>query len=121
MGGTSGESEERIRQLFEDAKSNAPSILFIDSFDVIAAKKEVIIYKHIYIEIINDIEYFWILKSSQRGMDRRIIAQLFDSIDSISSSHENIDDIIGIPNDIEDSKRQDQCNPVVILMVATNK
>jgi SpoVK/Ycf46/Vps4 family AAA+-type ATPase len=61
IGGTSGESEERIRQIFEVAVANAPSVLFIDSLDVIAGKKE----------------------STQRGMDRRIIAQLFDSIDSL--------------------------------------
>ncbi|RYH28588.1 ATP-binding protein [archaeon] len=41
IGGTAGESEERIRQVFDAALSAAPSILFIDSLDVIAAKKDV--------------------------------------------------------------------------------
>jgi len=41
VGGTSGESEERIRQIFESAASNAPSVLFIDAIDVIAGKKDV--------------------------------------------------------------------------------
>ena len=41
VGGTSGESEERIRQIFEAAAAQAPSVLFIDALDVIAAKKEV--------------------------------------------------------------------------------
>ena len=41
MGGTSGESEERIRQIFESAAANAPSVLFIDAIDVIAGKKDV--------------------------------------------------------------------------------
>jgi transitional endoplasmic reticulum ATPase len=42
VGGTSGESEERIRNVFESAAQNAPSILFIDALDVIAGKKEVL-------------------------------------------------------------------------------
>ncbi len=41
VGGTSGESEERIRQIFEDAAEAAPSVLFIDAIDVIAGKKDV--------------------------------------------------------------------------------
>lgn len=61
IGGTSGESEERIRDIFLAASAAAPSVLFIDALDVIAGKKD----------------------SSQRGMDRRIVAQLFDSIDGI--------------------------------------
>jgi hypothetical protein len=63
IGGTSGESEERVRNIFEAAATNSPSVLFIDAIDVIAAKKD----------------------GAQRGMDRRIIAQLFDSIDMILS------------------------------------
>lgn len=41
IGGTSGESEERIRQVFEAASTAAPSLLFIDALDVIAAKRDV--------------------------------------------------------------------------------
>lgn len=67
IGGTSGESEERIRDIFLAAAAKAPSVLFIDALDVIAGKKD----------------------SAQRGMDRRIVAQLFDSIDSIISLGED--------------------------------
>ncbi|MFP3950459.1 MAG: AAA family ATPase, partial [Candidatus Micrarchaeia archaeon] len=35
-----GESEQKLRQLFEDAQKNAPSILFIDEIDAIAPKRE---------------------------------------------------------------------------------
>jgi transitional endoplasmic reticulum ATPase len=42
VGSLSGESEERVRQVFEEAAKNAPSLLFIDGIDVIAGKKEVI-------------------------------------------------------------------------------
>ena len=51
IGGTSGESESRVREIFELASSSAPSILFIDGIDVIAGKKD----------------------SSQRGMDKRLL------------------------------------------------
>ncbi|ARM75803.1 CDC48 family AAA ATPase [Acidianus manzaensis] len=35
-----GESEERLRQIFEEAEKNAPSIIFIDEIDAIAPKRE---------------------------------------------------------------------------------
>lgn len=63
IGGTSGESEERVRESFKAAATAAPSILFLDSLDVLASKKD----------------------STQRGMDRRVIAQLCDSIDCITN------------------------------------
>ena len=35
-----GESEEKIRNIFEQAEKNAPSIIFIDEIDSIASKRE---------------------------------------------------------------------------------
>ncbi|MEM4575750.1 MAG: AAA family ATPase, partial [Archaeoglobaceae archaeon] len=35
-----GESEQRLREIFEEAKQNAPSIIFIDEIDSIAPKRE---------------------------------------------------------------------------------
>ena len=35
-----GESEKKIRDIFEDAEKNAPSIIFIDEIDAIAPKRE---------------------------------------------------------------------------------
>jgi ribosome biogenesis ATPase len=67
VGSLSGESEERVRAIFEEAVKHAPSCVFVDMLDVIAAKKE--------------------SSSSQRGMDRRIIAQLCDSIDMIANAN----------------------------------
>ena len=64
IGGTSGESEERIRDLFAAATLNAPSVLFLDAVDVIAAKVE---------------------GANARGMDKRVIAQLLDCIDQVSA------------------------------------
>jgi SpoVK/Ycf46/Vps4 family AAA+-type ATPase len=70
IGGTSGESEQRIRDIFLAAAAMAPSVLFIDALDVIAGKKD----------------------SASRGMDRRIVAQLFDSIDNINNlGEENLE------------------------------
>ena len=40
MGRHYGESEERLRQIFEEAQENAPSIIFIDEIDSIAPKRE---------------------------------------------------------------------------------
>ncbi|MEM1706476.1 MAG: AAA family ATPase, partial [Thermosphaera sp.] len=35
-----GESEERLRKIFEEAQANAPSVIFIDEIDSIAPKRE---------------------------------------------------------------------------------
>ncbi|MFA5448039.1 MAG: AAA family ATPase, partial [Sphaerochaeta sp.] len=35
-----GESEERLREIFQDAEENAPSIIFIDEIDSIAPKRD---------------------------------------------------------------------------------
>ena len=35
-----GESEERLRNVFQEAQKNAPSIIFIDELDSIAPKRE---------------------------------------------------------------------------------
>jgi len=40
MGKFYGESEARLRSIFEDAKSHAPSIIFIDEVESIAPKRE---------------------------------------------------------------------------------
>lgn len=69
IGGTSGESEERIRDIFATATAHAPSVLFIDAIDVIAAKSD---------------------GQGQRGMERRVIAQLLDCIDALVASSGNL-------------------------------
>jgi len=65
VGGVSGESEMRVRTLFESASDNAPAIIFIDEIDSIAPKRG---------------------EGSGgggRGMEKRIVAQLLTSMDSI--------------------------------------
>ncbi len=58
-----GESEERLREVFEEAKQNAPSIIFIDEIDSIAPKRE---------ETTGEVE-------------RRIVAQLLTLMDGLES------------------------------------
>ena len=58
----SGDSEERIRQLFAAASANAPSLIFMDEMDAIAPKRS------------ND--------GNSRGMEKRIVAQLLTSMDT---------------------------------------
>ena len=56
-----GESEEQLREVFETAEENAPSIVFIDELDSIAAKRE---------EAGGDVE-------------RRVVAQLLSLMDGL--------------------------------------
>lgn len=58
-----GESEERLRQIFEDAEKNAPSIVFIDEIDSIAPKRE---------EVTGEVE-------------KRVVAQLLSLMDGMTS------------------------------------
>ncbi|KIV99198.1 uncharacterized protein PV09_09149 [Verruconis gallopava] len=62
VSGMSGESEQKVRELFEEARRLAPCLLFIDEIDVIAPKRE----------------------SSQSQMEKRIVAQLLISMDSLA-------------------------------------
>ena len=63
-----GESEQRLRQIFEEASKTAPSIIFIDEIDSIAPKRE---------EVSGDLE-------------RRVVAQLLALMDGLSSRGEVI-------------------------------
>lgn len=63
ISGMSGESEAKIRQLFQDAVAQAPCILFIDEIDALAPKRE----------------------DAQREMEKRIVAQLLSSMDGLSA------------------------------------
>ncbi|KXB04567.1 hypothetical protein AKJ49_01955 [candidate division MSBL1 archaeon SCGC-AAA382A03] len=58
-----GESEERLRNIFEEAKKNAPSIIFIDELDAIASKRE---------ETTGDVE-------------KRVVSQLLSLLDGLEA------------------------------------
>ncbi|XP_050804447.1 nuclear valosin-containing protein-like isoform X3 [Gopherus flavomarginatus] len=63
VSGVSGESEQKLRELFEQAVSNAPCILFVDEIDAITPKREV----------------------ASKDMERRIVAQLLTCMDDLNN------------------------------------
>ncbi|MHC1594620.1 MAG: CDC48 family AAA ATPase [Methanotrichaceae archaeon] len=63
-----GDSEKRLREIFDEAERNAPSIVFIDEVDAIAPKRE---------EVSGDLEL-------------RVVAQLLALMDGLSSRGEVI-------------------------------
>ena len=69
-----GEAEERLRNIFQDAENNAPSIIFIDEIDSIAPKRE---------EVVGEVE-------------KRIVAQLLSLMDGLKSRGQVV--IIGATN-----------------------
>jgi ribosome biogenesis ATPase len=69
VGGLSGESESRLRAVFQDAEDNAPSLLFIDELDVLAPK----------------------LEAGARGMERRMVSQLLTCIDGLAAQSAGAD------------------------------
>lgn len=69
-----GESEQRIRQFFDEAKENAPSIIFIDEIDSIAPKRS---------EVTGEVE-------------RRVVAQLLSNMDGLSERGDVV--VIGATN-----------------------
>ncbi|KAK2896300.1 hypothetical protein Q8A67_010788 [Cirrhinus molitorella] len=66
VSGVSGESEQKLRELFEQAISSAPCILFIDEIDSITPKREI----------------------ASKDMERRIVAQLLTCMDDLNSLSE---------------------------------
>lgn len=62
VAGVSGESEERIREIFEQAAQFAPCVLFIDEIDAISSNRQ----------------------QAQKDMERRIVSQLLASLDNLS-------------------------------------
>ncbi|MEM2839662.1 MAG: AAA family ATPase, partial [Thermoplasmata archaeon] len=69
-----GESEERLRQIFQEAGENAPSIIFIDEIDSIAPKRD---------EVTGETE-------------RRVVAQLLALMDGLESRGKVV--VIGATN-----------------------
>ncbi|KFY63084.1 hypothetical protein V496_04217 [Pseudogymnoascus sp. VKM F-4515 (FW-2607)] len=62
VAGMSGESEKKIREIFDEAKKMAPCLVFIDEIDVIMGKRE----------------------SAQREMEKRIVAQMLTCMDDMA-------------------------------------
>jgi len=69
-----GESEERLRKIFEEAQNNAPAVIFIDEIDSIAPKRE---------EVTGEVE-------------KRVVAQLLTLMDGLKERGKVI--VIGATN-----------------------
>jgi transitional endoplasmic reticulum ATPase len=69
-----GESEKKIRDIFEDANKNAPSIIFIDELDAIAPKREDV----------------------QGEVERRVVSQLLTMMDGLNARGKVV--VIGATN-----------------------
>lgn len=72
-----GESEQRLREIFEEANSNTPSIIFIDELDSIAPKRS---------EVTGEVE-------------RRVVAQLLAMMDGLKERGQLV--VIGATNRID--------------------
>ncbi|MCR4392100.1 MAG: CDC48 family AAA ATPase [Candidatus Acetothermia bacterium] len=72
-----GESEQRLREIFEEAEKNAPAIIFIDELDSIAPRRA---------EVTGEVE-------------RRVVAQLLTLMDGLKERRNVI--VIGATNRIE--------------------
>ncbi|MBE0478224.1 CDC48 family AAA ATPase [Candidatus Aerophobetes bacterium] len=82
-----GESESRIRAIFEDAQRNAPAIVFIDEIDAIAPKREEM--------------------GGEKQVEKRVVAQLLALMDGLKSRGQVI--VIAatnIPNVIDPALRR---------------
>jgi transitional endoplasmic reticulum ATPase len=72
-----GESEQRLREVFEEARENAPSIIFIDELDSIAPRRE---------EVTGEVE-------------RRVVAQLLTMMDGLEERGHVV--VIGATNRVD--------------------
>jgi transitional endoplasmic reticulum ATPase len=69
-----GESEKRIRDIFDEAEKNAPSIIFIDEIDAIAPKRE----------------------ESYGEVERRVVSQILTTMDGLKTRGKVV--VIGATN-----------------------
>ncbi len=76
MGKFYGESEARLRSVFEDAQKHAPSIIFIDEIDAIAPKREEM--------------------GGEKQVERRVVSQLLSLMDGLEGRGKII--VIGATN-----------------------
>ncbi len=87
MGKFYGESEARLRSVFEDAQKHAPAIIFIDEIDAIAPKREDM--------------------GGEKQVERRVVAQLLALLDGLESrGHVIIIGATNIPNTIDPALRR---------------
>jgi transitional endoplasmic reticulum ATPase len=87
MGKFYGESEARLRGVFEDAQKHAPAIIFIDEIDAIAPKREDM--------------------GGEKQVERRVVAQLLALLDGLESrGHVIVIGATNLPNTIDPALRR---------------
>ena len=87
MGKFYGESEARLRSVFEAAQNHTPAIIFIDEIDAIAPKREEM--------------------SGEKQVERRVVAQLLGLMDGLESrGHVIVIGATNIPNTIDSALRR---------------
>ena len=87
MGKFYGESEARLRSIFEDAQANAPAILFLDEIESIAPKREEM--------------------GAEKQVERRVVAQLLALMDGLQERGQVV--VIGatnLPNIVDPALRR---------------
>ena len=87
MGKFYGESEARLRSIFEDAQANAPAIIFLDEIESIAPKREEM--------------------GAEKQVERRVVAQLLALMDGLQSRGQIV--VIGatnLPNIVDPALRR---------------
>ena len=87
MGKFYGESEARIRSIFEDAQANAPAIIFLDEIESIAPKREEM--------------------GAEKQVERRVVAQLLALMDGLQGRGQVV--VIGatnLPNTVDPALRR---------------
>jgi len=72
-----GESEERLREAFDEASANAPAILFLDEIDSIAGARD-----------------------EDADMEKRVVAQLLTLLDGLEAREQVV--VIGATNRVDD-------------------
>lgn len=91
VSGMSGESEAKIREIFDAAARVAPALIFIDEIDAITPKRE----------------------NAQREMERRIVAQLLTSMDDLNHMKK--------PRNDNNSNNNNSASPMIMVIGATNR
>jgi ribosome biogenesis ATPase len=93
VSGVSGESESRIRNLFQAASDLAPSLIFLDEIDAVAPKRG------------SDSG-----GGGSRGMEKRMVAQLLTSMDQVAPHNNRNQNVVVV---LAATNRPDSIDPAL--------
>ncbi|EFO20801.2 ATPase [Loa loa] len=98
VSGVSGETEQKIRLLFNKAIEVAPCVLLLDDIDAIASKRD----------------------NAQREMERRIVSQLVACLDDLSNPREDVE-LNADSTDVDLSIRKIRKGNLVLVIGTTSR